>query len=61
MSFFYAYVLQSEAAPASFYVGFTENLRVRLKTHNSGQVSPPTAVDSIPLDSGWWTISLCQP
>jgi predicted GIY-YIG superfamily endonuclease len=39
MSFFYVYILQSEAAPESSYVGFTENLQVRLETHNSGQVS----------------------
>ena len=39
MTFFYVYILQSEAAPESFYVGFTENLQLRLKTHNSGQVS----------------------
>jgi predicted GIY-YIG superfamily endonuclease len=39
MSFFYVYILQSEAAPESFYVGFTENLQGRLKAHNSAQVS----------------------
>ena len=39
MVFFYAYILQSEAAPESYYVGFTENLQARLKTHNSGQVA----------------------
>ena len=42
MTFFYVYILRSEAAPETFYVGFTENLRTRLKTHNSGQV-PHTA------------------
>ncbi len=42
MSFFYVYILQSEAAPHCFYVGFTEKLQARLKTHNSGQV-PHTA------------------
>jgi predicted GIY-YIG superfamily endonuclease len=42
MKFCYVYILQSEVAAESFYVGFTENLRVRLKTHNSGQV-PHTA------------------
>ena len=42
MDFFYVYTLQSEVAPKAFYVGFTENLRNRLKVHNSGQV-PHTA------------------
>jgi predicted GIY-YIG superfamily endonuclease len=38
MAFCYVYILQSEATPDSFYVGFTEDLQSRLKTHNSGQV-----------------------
>ncbi len=38
MKFFYVYILQSEAAPETFYVGFTEDLRARLEIHNSGQV-----------------------
>ncbi|HZR15966.1 MAG TPA: GIY-YIG nuclease family protein [Verrucomicrobiae bacterium] len=38
MKFSYVYILQSEAAPETFYVGFTEDLRVRLETHNAGQV-----------------------
>jgi len=42
MEFFYVYILQSEAAPDTFYVGFTEDLRVRLKTHNSGKVPHTT-------------------
>ena len=42
MKFWYVYILQSEVAAESFYAGLTENLRVRLKTHNSGQV-PHTA------------------
>ena len=42
MKFFYVYILQSEIAPQTFYVGFAEDLRARLKTHNSGQV-PHTA------------------
>jgi predicted GIY-YIG superfamily endonuclease len=37
--FFYVYILRSEVAPEAFYVGFTGDLRARLKTHNSGQVS----------------------
>jgi predicted GIY-YIG superfamily endonuclease len=42
MSFCYVYILRSEEAPESFYVGFTDNLQARLKTHNAGQV-PHTA------------------
>jgi len=42
MKFWYVYILQSEVAAESYYVGFTENLRACLKTHNSGQV-PHTA------------------
>ena len=42
MKFFYVYILQSETVVETFYVGFTEDLQVRLKTHNSGQV-PHTA------------------
>ena len=42
MEFIYVYILQSEVAPGTFYVGLTEDLRTRLKTHNSGQV-PHTA------------------
>jgi len=38
MRFFYVYILQSEAAAETFYVGFIENLQARLATHNSGQV-----------------------
>lgn len=42
MKFYYAYILRSQVAPEAFYVGFTEDLHSRLKTHNSGQV-PHTA------------------
>jgi predicted GIY-YIG superfamily endonuclease len=42
MRFFYVYILQSEVAEKTFYVGFTEDLQVRLNIHNSGQV-PHTA------------------
>ena len=38
MKFFYVYILQSEMAEETFYVGFTEDLRARLKLHNAGQV-----------------------
>ena len=42
VEFYYVYILQSKVSPEAFYVGFTENLRTRLKIHNSGQV-PHTA------------------
>ncbi len=38
MNFFYVYILQSEIAEEPFHVGFTEDLKPRLKLHNSGQV-----------------------
>lgn len=37
MSFFYVYVLQSEA-DNQFYTGYTSDLRQRLKQHNEGDV-----------------------
>jgi predicted GIY-YIG superfamily endonuclease len=36
MKFYYVYTLQSEIDQERFYIGFTENLNSRLKTHNSG-------------------------
>ena len=42
MEYYYVYILRSEVAPETFYVGLTENLRTRLRIHNSGQV-PHTA------------------
>jgi putative endonuclease len=42
MKFFYVYVLQSEAVAEHFYIGFTEELQVRLKAHNAGQVPHTT-------------------
>ena len=38
MVFFYVYILQSESSVKHFYVGFTEDLLDRLKTHNAGHV-----------------------
>ena len=38
MDFFYVYILQSESSVQYFYVGFTEDLQDRLKTHNAGHV-----------------------
>jgi len=42
MRFSYVYILRSEVVAEHFYVGFTENLRNRLKTYKSGKV-PHTA------------------
>jgi len=36
--FFYVYILQSEADPQRFYAGLTDDLRIRLKHHNSGRI-----------------------
>jgi predicted GIY-YIG superfamily endonuclease len=36
--FTYVYVLQSEADPARFYTGCTDDLRSRLARHNRGEV-----------------------
>ncbi len=38
MTFIYVYILQSKVAPETFYVGLTEDLRTRLRNHNSGHV-----------------------
>jgi putative endonuclease len=38
MGFFYVYILQSQAKPGHFCVGFTEDLRARLRKHNNGEV-----------------------
>ncbi len=34
---YYVYLLQSIDSPEQRYVGFTEDLKARLKAHNSGQ------------------------
>jgi len=34
--FYYAYVLQSLLSPEHFYVGYTNNLKLRLQEHNQG-------------------------
>ena len=40
--FWYVYMLRSINQPEHYYVGFTEHLAARLKTHNGGRV-PHTA------------------
>ena len=42
MKFHYVYILQSETHPEHFYIGVTENLRDRLRRHNSGEVPHTT-------------------
>jgi putative endonuclease len=39
---YYVYLLQSESHPGQRYIGFTGDLRTRLKTHNGGG-SPHTS------------------
>lgn len=36
MKFYYTYILESEKVANRFYVGFTEDLELRLKSHNQG-------------------------
>ena len=36
MKFYYTYILQSQKSPDRFYIGFTEHLESRLKSHNRG-------------------------
>lgn len=33
---FYVYILESQIAPRQTYIGFSTNLKARLKTHNAG-------------------------
>jgi predicted GIY-YIG superfamily endonuclease len=33
---FYVYLIESEACPGSRYVGFTTDLKARIRTHNAG-------------------------
>jgi len=42
MKFYYTYILQSLKVPEHFYVGFTEDLDSRIKSHNQGH-NPHTA------------------
>ena len=39
MTYYHAYILQSEKDPNRHYTGFTEDLESRLKSHNAGQCS----------------------
>ena len=38
MPYFYVYILESESTLKHYYSGFTEDLELRLKAHNSGKV-----------------------
>jgi len=37
MKFYYTYILHSQNSPDRFYIGFTEHLESRLKSHNRGE------------------------
>jgi putative endonuclease len=37
--FWYVYMLRSLAVPERYYVGVTEDIRVRVRCHNAGHVS----------------------
>jgi putative endonuclease len=37
-NFFYVYILQSQTEPHRFYTGLTNDLRTRVKHHNSGRI-----------------------
>jgi predicted GIY-YIG superfamily endonuclease len=37
MKFYYTYILQSQKSPNRYYIGFTEHLESRLKSHNRGE------------------------
>ncbi len=39
---YYVYLLRSQSCPDQTYIGYTEDLKTRLKTHNAGG-SPHTA------------------
>lgn len=41
---YYVYILETVAAPAKRYVGFTSDLRVRLRDHNTGKNSSTAAL-----------------
>ena len=49
--YYYVYILRSER-DKNFYVGFTVNLKNRLKIHNIGQV--PSTAKRIPLNLVYW-------
>jgi putative endonuclease len=38
MNFSYVYILESESDPTRHYAGLTDDLTVRLKKHNAGEV-----------------------
>lgn len=47
MGFYYVYLLESECGAEHFYVGFTEDLKERLRKHNEGGVSHTTKFRSL--------------
>ena len=43
--FYYVYIIQSVTVPDRFYTGFTENIEIRLKDHNTGKDLPTSALE----------------
>ena len=57
MSRYYVYVLQSESNK-NFYTGYTNNIRVRIKEHNSGKVL--STKNRLPMNLIYWEGCLNQ-
>jgi len=57
MSRYYVYVLQSES-DKNFYTGYTNNIRVRIKEHNSGKVL--STKNRLPMNLIYWDGCLNQ-
>jgi putative endonuclease len=57
MSRYYVYVLQSES-DKNFYTGYTNNIRVRIKEHNSGKVL--STKNRLPMNLIYWEGCLNQ-
>jgi hypothetical protein len=50
--FFYVYILESETDRARFYVGFTDDVRKRVRNHDAGRV-----LHSAKWRLGEWTLT----
>ena len=49
--FFYVYILQSEVNPQRFYTGLTDDLRTRLKKHNSGRIVHTVQMEAVAIEN----------
>ena len=49
--FFYVYILQSEADPQRFYTGLADDLRTRLKNHNSGRICSHRKMETVAIEN----------